>query len=363
MFKQAPCLSTSFTVTEDGFPVGNRPQYSDAEREFTKVLIPSGGVPLNPSDNLEVTAAGGMDVSVAVGVIIKNGVRCYLDTAKNITLTTSASDQTIYIGIRMAAGDTHVDGDDVLAYTTYVQATDCPVARIVVPANATTITSGMITDLRGNPAYCPYANDLITQAEAAIAALNENGVPLHASTHEAGGDDEIDIDACSGVQYIAQTLTSDEKAQVRTNIGVGSVIDTLASTSATDSLSANMGKNLDNIKQSAWTLLWTNSSPSSTFAGQKISLTLTDYDAVVIGFYGLNDLASGVQYQLFAQGATAYAMVPWVYIRVRTVAVATDGVTFGGGQRFTTYGTATLSDNDAWVIPYKIYGIKHLFVD
>jgi len=130
MFKSAPFTSDTFTTSEDGFPVGNRPVYSDGQRAFNKAVV-TDGVPFEPSSNLEVTAAGGMDVSVAVGLIIKNGAWGYLDTAKTITLSTSSSDQVIYIGVRAAAADAYFIGDDIAAYTTFVPSTDCAVARII----------------------------------------------------------------------------------------------------------------------------------------------------------------------------------------------------------------------------------------
>lgn len=361
MFKTAPFASSTFTVGGDGFPVGNRPVYSDAERAFAKALV-SSGVPLSPSDNLEVTAAGGMALSVAPGLIIKNGGRGYLDTAKTITLTTSTSDRVIYIGIRMAAADAYIVGDNIAAYTTFVQATDCAVARINIPANATAITSGMITDLRGNMAYCPHVTDLRTQAEEAIAAFNENGIVQHASTHAAGGDDAIDIDACNGVQYVAQTLTSGEKSQVRTNIGAAETsVNNLSSTSTTAALSANQGKNLDNLKQSAMELLWTNSAPGTAFGAQTISLTLSSYDAVAIIFYPKIDMQYPQSPFIIGRGTTTYCPIPWGYTRVRRVQVTDSGVVFDGGGRQTTYGSVTVTANSDDVIPYRIYGIKHLY--
>ncbi|MEA4869893.1 MAG: hypothetical protein VB062_04565 [Christensenella sp.] len=223
MFKSEPFTSSTFTVSEDGFPVGNRPVYSDSDRHFRKMCL-SDGVPYSPPTNLAVSAVGGMDVSVAAGDLIKNGAHGWLTASKTISLTTSTSDQVIYIGVRLAADDAYFVGDDVAAYTTFVEATDLALARIDIPANSTAITAGMLTDLRGNRAYCGYNTDLRTQAEEALSAIEGTGIVPHAGDHEAGGSDPIDIDACNGVQYVSQTLTSEEQTQVRTNISAAKAV-------------------------------------------------------------------------------------------------------------------------------------------
>jgi hypothetical protein len=198
--------STAFTVNGDGFPVGNRAIDSETWRKFIGSFAPNG-VPLSPSDNLEVTAAGGMDVSVAEGIFAKKGAFGWLDAAKTITLTTSTSDQVIYIGARLAALDAQFVDDDIAAYTTFVTETDTAFARITIPANATAITSGMIDDLRGNRAYCGYATDLRAQAEEAIAAIETTGIIPHVTSHEYGGADELS--AASIGQYGVASLNSD----------------------------------------------------------------------------------------------------------------------------------------------------------
>ena len=182
--------STTFTINEDGFPVGNRAIDSETWRKFFASFAPNG-VPYSPATNLEVTAAGGMDISVAEGVFVKNGAFGWLDGAKTITCSTSTSDQVLYIGARLAALDANFVDDDIAAYTTFVTETDTAFARVTIPANATAITSGMIEDLRGNRAYCGYATDLRTQAEEAIASIDATSVVPHVASHEYGGGDEL----------------------------------------------------------------------------------------------------------------------------------------------------------------------------
>lgn len=206
MFKSGMFDSTSFTVNEDDFPVGNRAIDSETWRKFFESFAPDG-VPYNPSNNLQVTAAGGMDVSVASGVFCKRGAFGWLDEATVVSASTSTSDQVIYIGFRLEPLDAYFTGDNVAAYTTFVTETDLAPARITIPANATTITSGMIEDLRGNRAYCGYATDLRTQAEEAIAAIEGSGIIPHASTHAYGGTDPL---AASDIgQYGVAPLNSD----------------------------------------------------------------------------------------------------------------------------------------------------------
>lgn len=101
---------------------------------------------------------------------------------------------------------------------------------------------------------------------------------------------------------------------------------------------------------SKWTLLWTNASPTSSFAAQTVSLDLRGYDAVVIvvdadrrhtfpcfvGFqYDLSYLPSGYNAASFGRLAT----------------VSSVGVDFGAGY----YNTGA---NNTVAVPQAIYGIK-----
>lgn len=88
-------------------------------------------------------------------------------------------------------------------------------ARISVPAGATTITASMITDERMDSAVCGIVTDtvsvdtsmvnaqvseLIEELRYSLEQVVSDGVPAHASTHRKGGSDELtpaDIGAAS----------------------------------------------------------------------------------------------------------------------------------------------------------------------
>ena len=62
---------------------------------------------------------------------------------------------------------------------------------------------------------------------------------------------------------------------------IATVVDTLENSSATDALSANMGKKLNS---KFLTKLWENSTPNNSFNAQTITLSSDDYDYLVIFF-------------------------------------------------------------------------------
>lgn len=104
-------------------------------------------------------------------------------------------------------------------------------------------------------------------------------------------------------------------------------------------------------------LLWTNPSPTASFAAQTVSLDLSQYRFVLIFFQnqaGSNpinlDSTIGMvgQHLILAQGA--------YYIRTRSCNITATGIVFEGGVYYSSYG-ATTNDN-GMNIPQYIYGIK-----
>lgn len=106
-----------------------------------------------------------------------------------------------------------------------------------------------------------------------------------------------------------------------------------------------------------WKLLWTNSSPSSSFSAKTVALSLSGYNLVYVEAYvpdfsclvgGFGVVGASYRTQLFSAVNGRH---------VRNFTASTSGVTFtkgesAGGQ------TQGVSDNNATMIPYKIYGIK-----
>lgn len=229
-FRKGFFTSTTWTVNGDGFAVGNNAEGSDFFAKIIGIAV-GNGVPYLPSSNLQCTVSSGMNMTVGAGYGFKvdaNGgaYMAWETTDATISFTTSASEQTFYISARLDLASNEFTGSKYDKYTTFVAATDLCVAKIVIPANAIAITNAMITDLRGNYTYCGYITDKREELDALIVDLQEQianiiggGMPDHASTHAATGDDPIDIDACNGVMYTEQTLSAGEKTQVLSNIG------------------------------------------------------------------------------------------------------------------------------------------------
>ena len=112
-------------------------------------------------------------------------------------------------------------------------------------------------------------------------------------------------------------------------------------------------------------LLWTNASPTSEFAAQTISLTLSSYDAVeVICRYSTTsdsrtryicDVGSSASIDWFY-----YTVVAGKYMGVKSrneVSASTTGVTFGACTTKPGNSTDSTTTN-GYIIPIKIYGIK-----
>ena len=102
-------------------------------------------------------------------------------------------------------------------------------------------------------------------------------------------------------------------------------------------------------------LLWTNPSPTSSFAAQTVPIDLSGYDA--IGIIPL--FSTSVQYPAFMQ---IYINTPSTVVLNtyasdsnrqggRTVTISSNGLQFSAGNY---NGSATNSN----IIPYKVYGIK-----
>lgn len=108
-------------------------------------------------------------------------------------------------------------------------------------------------------------------------------------------------------------------------------------------------------------LLWTNASPSSSFAGQTVSLDLSDYKFVAIRFfeagsaYGGMDIASKGTRSVFSRASVSGELVTMrTYGRYFN---ATDaGVVFYEAYRTDSTGSA-IQDN-SMAVPYQIYGVR-----
>lgn len=117
------------------------------------------------------------------------------------------------------------------------------------------------------------------------------------------------------------------------------------------------------------TVLW-SSSATSMASGSRISINLSGYAAIIIGFIdnlgGIFDSGvdgSTVQYQVApVNGTTQRGFYIWDYPRVRSFTVTTSGITFGKGgylQSTKINGVpvgANLVTNSACCVPHVVYG-------
>ena len=105
-------------------------------------------------------------------------------------------------------------------------------------------------------------------------------------------------------------------------------------------------------------LLWTNASPTSSFAEQTVQLDLSNYSTIVIMYAPYDSLQyyssmicfKGTIYLVTTDmGSGGAASV------ARKATISNTGIAFETA-RLGYNGTAT--NNNTYIIPYKIYGIK-----
>ena len=101
-------------------------------------------------------------------------------------------------------------------------------------------------------------------------------------------------------------------------------------------------------------LLWTNSSPSSTFAAQTVELDLSPYKMILIEVMGdTSDTTYRIPSSMvFYIDGLQHVMPYGVSNRYRKITPSSTGIVF------TTGSQAGSSDNAKYGAPYKIYGIK-----
>lgn len=123
------------------------------------------------------------------------------------------------------------------------------------------------------------------------------------------------------------------------------------------------------------TKVWENASPTSLFAGQTITLDLSEYDAVYIKWATHRDYTQNVNPIDLVQVGTEKTCMAIVgadlisnntkyNLCARSVTVNTDAITFTNGLYNNAYngGSNTLGSNESkYMIPLAIYGIKGVF--
>lgn len=106
-------------------------------------------------------------------------------------------------------------------------------------------------------------------------------------------------------------------------------------------------------------LLWSNPNPTSQFAAQTVSLDLSDYDEVEVvskpyssdTSYFASRVKVGNKGMIYSQ--TGYGSPVRIYGTQRNFTPTSTGVAFGDGLDFSA------STNNAYCVPYQIYGISY----
>lgn len=215
-FKSGVFTSTSGTVNGDGIFVGNKAVDAAFLAKRQKHMF-GNGISLNPTSAFYVAPVSGLTARVSAGWGTMEGYDFEETTDYDITMNSSTSDQTLYIGVRLDVATGEFTGNHVAARTTFIPATDRVFAIIVIPANAVTLTTAMITDVRYNTTYCGTVNDarvalaaLATEYQEGLDAMNAGGIPAHATNHRVGGSDALALTdiATAGVSYADPTLVA-----------------------------------------------------------------------------------------------------------------------------------------------------------
>ena len=103
--------------------------------------------------------------------------------------------------------------------------------------------------------------------------------------------------------------------------------------------------------------LWQNASPTSDFAAQTVSLDLSGYDHILLQYYVLKQGADGMDSVIVPVGNYGSMNIATSLNRLRTFRVLSTGVVFQGALKWANYSSNSSTDN-AWLTPYRIYGIK-----
>lgn len=103
---------------------------------------------------------------------------------------------------------------------------------------------------------------------------------------------------------------------------------------------------------------WTNASPASSFAAQKISIDLSGFDGAFVGLLS-STTATSVETFCFCEiGKGVFPVAQPYYLRTRKVTADKTGVTFDSGTRYDS-SWSSYSDNGV-AIPAEIYAVKFI---
>lgn len=166
----------SVATEVDGVTTYDR-EYGSAEfREVMRKLV-GDGVYANPANNMQVTAGGGLTVSVLPGYCWIHGALGIVDEAETLAIDATTKGRTDLIVARfdlsLAARDIHLtvvkgaEGSaDAPALTRNDSVYDICLAKVRVSAGATAVALSDITDTRYDANLCGIVTGVIDQIDA-----------------------------------------------------------------------------------------------------------------------------------------------------------------------------------------------------
>lgn len=241
------------------------------------------------------------------------------------------------------------------------EAISYPVTSVNSKTGAVSLTAADVGALASNTTY---VSKITTTAGAHTTISNKSGavsfnVPTKTShlTNDSGFT--TNTGTVTGVKINGTT-----KSPTSGVVDLGTVItshQTIPVTSVNSKTGAVSLSASDVEAMPATTLLWTNSSPTSSFTAKTVSLDLSAYSAIEIEFKHANS-SNSFLYQKFkipSDDMSLFYMTgkgTYFELESRAVTVTTTGVTFADGRR--AQATWTASSDNIRCVPTRIFGIK-----
>ena len=320
------------------------------------VLIPSGDEPSGTVTSVGVSNATNGGLSVSGSPVTSSGT---ISIGHSNVLTSAQTTQAVY--------PIKIDKNGHIS--AYGTAVSIPQASTTTPANLGTAAVGTSTTwAKADHVHkMPSASDVGALPSSTAIPVASSATPKALGTAAVG----------TSTKYSREDHIHAKPTYSKSDVGLGNVANVLQYSSSNPppypvtkvnnktgavSLTAS---DVSAVQKS--TLLWTNSSPNAEFASQKVSLTLTSYDAVKIIFYpfsgtdptvGVVEIPvgkSGNLFYMYLNTTTTSSAIAFLNGTSRTCSVATDGVTFSTGQMIYNNGVYTSWNNRS--IPWKIYGV------
>ena len=320
------------------FPL-NQQEYSYNAQDVMKYYAGRNSGVFETGDNLKVSANGGLELRINTGM-------GWL--AKDYVASVAFWNESVEYLMVDAGHDTYDRIDLVVVSWNFIQQEQNPkliirkgtpasspavpslvndsstieiaLARINVAKGAITLSNSNIVDLRGNDTYCPMVYDEQTIREAFRKCVGF-----------ADGVNKIS-------DFPSVTPASSDKILIEQGgEGKSAIIEDVGKV---------IGINID--------LLWTNASPTSEFAKQKISLNLNNYKIVYIVIRRSttnNNLHNSLMVKKGESGFIFAYLGGFGLLYREIEGVSSSGVNFG-------VGVMNGSTDNQYGIPIYIYGIK-----